>query len=287
MTYDRHLRDFYDGLHHGYPSGVYGALGVSLREAQKPYEPPPPPPEPVVPAFTPPRVPVTDRWDGFFEPAPRKAQEQESAEDRRRRHLREFVARKPRLKARLTGKVRCFLDKDGNLRVDSDGAFRPALIIPREEALVRLRRAYRRYWKGRLEEARNAEFRYAGHTVADAEERLDLMRHGVYIAPISRFGRRPMTDLFRRSRIPFSSKIVRRREYRVSLREYDRRMRLFFRRVYNKETLREFGPSIASLPCAEVFEVFLRYPHTGLANPGPDRQFRLPLRPQSMWIIGE
>lgn len=46
MAYDDKLRDFYDGLNHGCGSGVYGALGNSLRQAGQTPVTPPPQPEP-------------------------------------------------------------------------------------------------------------------------------------------------------------------------------------------------------------------------------------------------
>lgn len=292
MAYDQKYFDYQMGRQHGYATSPYGGLGARNRmEPPKPWTPPPPVEQEnssmiAVPSNT--GNDCTLRWnlpkpETEFERSIRLAKEEaealQRAEEQRRVRQLSTITRKPRLRLSLKGRVRSFLDDTGQPFLNIFNEFRLGEVVPHKEHLRRVRMAYLSYWEDTLENARDSGDFDAIYYAEDAEERLTLAKSGLYVSPVNARGGGLMLALFRELRFLRWSRVKRRREYLVGLAEYDRRMRLFFRRgLSNKYTEMVEGKRIASLDGATMVRTFLEHPRTGLVKPRNGRQFREPCR---------
>lgn len=285
MGFDKKLFEFQLGRQHGYVTSVYGALGASTRPQPAPHLPPPPPKEPTISAVPPntghdrkltlkPSRPETE-IERSIRLAREKAEAVQRAEEQRRVRQLGIITRKPRLGLSLKGHVHSFLDDTGRPFLDEADEFRLGEVVPHKEHLRRLRRAYLSHWEDTLENARDSGRPDAIHRANDAEERLTLATCGLYVSPVNARGGSLMFALFRETRFFRWSRVNRIREHLVGLGEYDRRMRLFFRRGLSDKYAEK---RIASLNGVEMVRTFLESPCTGFVKPRKDRQFRVPRR---------
>jgi hypothetical protein len=292
MAYDQKHFEYQMGHLHGYVTGPYGNLGANTRmQPPKPWSPPPPaePVKPTADQITPkafddlkltlkPSRPETE-----FERMLRLTTEKAEAEkrDREKRRVRQLniITRKPRRWLTLKRHVHSFLDDTGRPFLDDDGEFRLGEVVPHKEHLRRLRSVYLSHWADTLENACTSNNFEVKHLTNDAEDRLNLAKYGLNVSPVSDLGGGFMLALFHESRYFRWSWVRRRKEHLVRLTEYDRRMRLFFRRRLSGKYAEILGDRRgASLNGATMVRTFFESPRTGLVKPRKGRQFRAPRR---------
>jgi hypothetical protein len=161
----------------------------------------------------------------------------EKAEHARRERIRAAITRKASFWQRLSGKVISYLDEEGELLVVGS-EFAAGPVIPRADHLARLRKAYERLWQKRLD--KHLPDRDTDETAAkwceEASEKLALLKRGYFMCPIDSKGQQSRVALYRTKKTLFGSKVVRNKIWKVSAKEYDRRLRLFMGKVFSGQS---------------------------------------------------
>ncbi|WP_192360235.1 hypothetical protein [Mesorhizobium mediterraneum] len=162
----------------------------------------------------------------------------EKAERDRRERIKAAIGRRPSFLQRLSGKVITYLDKDGDLLMDSNGELAAGQAIHRSEHLARLRKAYEKLWQGSLD--KHSPNRDADETAAkwceEALEKLALAKRGCYLCPVDKRAVQGRVALYRTRKTLFGKKTVRNKVWKVNAKEYDRRLRLFMAEVFRGES---------------------------------------------------
>jgi hypothetical protein len=191
---------------------------------------------------------------------------EEKAELRRRQSNLAIINKRAPLLQRLSGKVVSYLDVNGGLVVNSTGDLAAGDVVPRREHLRRLQKAYGELWEKLLDEnlAKKDIDETAADLWRDATERLALLKRGYFMSPIDSKGCQSCVALYGTRKTLFGKKIVKNKFWKVGIRDYDRRLRLFIDRVFSgRSRFSRFqyrDAALASSAAQNAFFFFLRAP---------------------------
>lgn len=255
-TNDRDLGDYIIGQATGVGYNAYSNLGAQHHQ----------------PAYTPPAVNVPtrqqsggqQRFHGAAASAPTYTPEQIAEAARRRTQHQAFLRKAPFFK-RLSGHVVSWLNADGQLLVGDEGDLATSEIVKRREHLRRMEAAYRDCWEKRFARFSDSDVPNADHYLRDAEERLDLLKRGRFLAPVDRKGRNIQFDLYEKRKRFFRTRIVRRSVHKVGLSEYERRFRKYIDGVYNPWSFCAFmvgDTMLKSHRAKDAFRFYLLWPYS-------------------------
>lgn len=194
------------------------------------------------------------------------ASPQEKAELARRERNRKLIRQSAPFFKAISGHVVSYLDERGKLVVNGKKDLAPGEVVPQKVHLARLRLAHDTLWERILEEEEQKDTELAGYLCHDARERLTLSKRGRYLSPVNHNGRKTMCALYKTKRGFFvRKKRVKQRPWKLGLRGYDSRFRMFIDKLYtgtsplSRCTSAEKTPLVACSAYAN-FEFFLSLP---------------------------
>lgn len=172
------------------------------------------------------------------------------------------------LRGALSGMVVSWLDPEGKCCVDEHDDLVATGTIKAGEHLRRLHAAYARHWKGVLSVWERAPDVFGDERrqwISDAQRRIELQEIGLYVAPISRWGRTLSFSSFRMKNRLFGDPVrVPAPEYRIGIAEYDRRLRGFVYGVYSwgrHAHKRYKDQRLATFRGFDLIHLFMTCPH--------------------------